>query len=358
MPGAKCGGCGRFISTLEGAKCGKCQMVYHRVCVGVPTKANVALNWRCPECKKNVVRDNRPDTPVRGSIQSPTKEAEEDPAAEATSTPSNFGASSRAEVSTVELSPVTGSDLGQIMKELRALREDIHMFRREMEVEMAELKSTLGTCNTRIDSLEARVDVLEMQASSVSATSVDRVVEELRRELNDRDQDLLSNDIEVSNLPEHKAENTAHIVLAIGRKLGVAIEGRDIVSAERVGGRQLNVSGPTGATEARPRVVVVRLARRDLRDQLLTSARVRRGATTADLDLPGPAQRFYLNERLTKTNRQLFRRVRDAANLHGWRFVWTKQGRILARRTPADRTQRIRTEEDLSRIFGSANDTA
>ena len=36
--------------------------------------------------------------------------------------------------------------------------------------------------------------------------------------------------------------------------------------------------------------------------------------TTADLDLPGPGTRFYVNERLTKVNHELFRSAREAGS--------------------------------------------
>ncbi|KAH9641811.1 hypothetical protein HF086_005351 [Spodoptera exigua] len=97
---------------------------------------------------------------------------------------------------------------------------------------------------------------------------------------------------------------------------------------------------------------MVRLARRDLRDAVLDSARQRRGATTEDLGLPGPVGRFYVNERLTKTNQDLFRKTRAAAGIHGWRFVWTKRGRILVRNKPGDQTRRIGSEHDIQEIIG------
>lgn len=130
------------------------------------------------------------------------------------------------------------------------------------------------------------------------------------------------------------------------------MEESDIVSAERVGGRHFNSTSPAGVEERRPRPLVVRLARRNLRDQLLKNARVRRGANTADLGMPGPAKRFYINERLTKTNRQLFRKARQAASLAGWKFAWTKRGRIFVCSKPGDSVHTIRSEIDLSNVFG------
>ncbi|XP_047024341.1 uncharacterized protein LOC124633214 [Helicoverpa zea] len=357
MPGIKCGGCSRYTSSVDGARCGKCKVLYCRVCGGFTAKASVPPTWRCLECKKNIVRDNRNDTPVRGLTHSSPSDVAGISILDSSSPSINATSLNAATTTIRELSPVPSNDLHVILHELRAVRAEIQVFRREMEVEMSELKSTLNCCSARVDGLEARVDALEQRATSrpTNSDNVGVIVEELRRELNDRDQELLANDIEVSNLPEEQAENPTHLIKALGHKLGISLEDRDIVSAERVGGRQLNATNSAGPTISRPRPIVVRLARRDLRDQLMASARVRRGATTADLGMPGPAQRFFLNERLTKVNRLLFRQAREAASALGWKFVWTKQGRILVRKAPGDKAQRIRTEGDLSRVFGSEN---
>ncbi|KAJ8728928.1 hypothetical protein PYW07_006624 [Mythimna separata] len=90
---------------------------------------------------------------------------------------------------------------------------------------------------------------------------------------------------------------------------------------------------------------------------LLNGARVRRGATTENLGLAGKPVRFYVNERLTKRNQQLFRQTRAAAGLHGWSFVWSKRGRILVRNKPGDPAFRITSEEDIGKFIGplSAN---
>ncbi|KAH9630837.1 hypothetical protein HF086_009953 [Spodoptera exigua] len=215
---------------------------------------------------------------------------------------------------------IVSLDLGLLMVELRAVRVEIQEFRKEMELEMAQLGSSMSSCNVRIDGLEARISALKQRAST-GHSSADEVVEELRSELNDRDQDLLANDVEITNIPEAPSDNPIHIIKAVGIKLGVQLEERDIISAERVVGKQINATSSAGPAVTRLLAIVVRLARRDLRDELLAGARVRRGATTANLGTPSLPQRFFVNERLTKTNRRLFWMVQDAAHLHNWRFV-------------------------------------
>ncbi|KAG7301340.1 hypothetical protein JYU34_014273, partial [Plutella xylostella] len=111
---------------------------------------------------------------------------------------------------------------------------------------------------------------------------------------------LLANDIEISGVPELKEESVGHIVQLVTKKLGLNIEERDIVNCSRAGPARLGglVEGASGDNSGsgpspRPRPIAVRLARRELKDKIISEARVRRGATTADCGLPGPPRRFY-----------------------------------------------------------------
>ncbi|XP_048003921.1 uncharacterized protein LOC125240119 [Leguminivora glycinivorella] len=220
------------------------------------------------------------------------------------------------------------------------------------------MSSRMDSCDSRIDNLCARIEALETKTASPSGLSGNgtdasllETIAQLKTDLNDRDQDLLHNDLEISCVPEQAGENTIHIVSTLGQKLGVTLSEHDIVDATRVGRAPLLEEG----VPARPRLLVVRLARRAVRDRLLQAARVRRGATTEGTGLPGPGSRFYVNERLTAFNRRLFQRARQLKEQHGWRYVWTRDGRIYLRQRPGTDSprHRIRTESDLARVFGS-----
>ncbi|KAI5633925.1 hypothetical protein NE865_13354 [Phthorimaea operculella] len=186
---------------------------------------------------------------------------------------------------------------------------------------IAVMSANIGDCISRVDGLEAR-------------------------EINDRDQELLSNDIEIAGVPEEKEESLSHIVLAVGRNLAVQLEATDIVSAERVGPTR----GPAdGGAPPKPRPIVVRLTRPVCRDALLNQARVRRGATTADLGVLGPPRKFYINERLTKLNPEILYKAQEAARRLQWRYVWTRGGRVYARKEHGSEKQRLRTVTDINR---------
>lgn len=77
------------------------------------------------------------------------------------------------------------------------------------------------------------------------------------------------------------------------------------------------------------------------------------GLDTAGI-VDGDSSRFYVNERLSRVNRMLFYKSREMARRLGWRYIWTRGGRIYARRDSGAPAQRVRVEEDLGKVFGSS----
>ncbi|KAJ2940129.1 hypothetical protein O0L34_g14167 [Tuta absoluta] len=222
--------------------------------------------------------------------------------------------------------------------------------------EMQELRSVISslttavkTCNSRIDDLTVRVDNLEKaRIEPLPTAALEHTIMELKSELNDREQELLCNDIEIAGVPEENGELPVHLTLSIAAKLGVSLEERDIVSAERSGA----VRRASPGQSVRPRPLVVRLARRVRRDEILKEARVRRNTTTAGLGLASPEQRIFVNERLSRFNRSIFYKARSESQRVNWKYVWTKDGKIYTRKAHGEPCHRLRSENDINRFFG------
>ncbi|XP_069357538.1 uncharacterized protein [Maniola hyperantus] len=316
--------------------------------------------WECPECRVKIPRNNNDDTPIKNVSERDLTGA---PAQILCMSPNDTAHDITTDFSVAE----------ELKLFREVFREELSSMRKEMQEvrrELSKVSSSLLQCNKRIDDLETSVARVEKQfskriddlqsrivsvesqtkeQSNTDSTSVEATIAQLKAELNERDQELLLNDIDITGIPEEKAENVTHIAILVASKIGVTINERDIVRAERVG----PVRGGRDKVTARP--IVVRMARRALRDDLLRAARVRREATTADMNLPGPARRFYVNERLTKNNRYLFNKARAAAKNCKWKFTWTRDGRIYSRKSEGQSGIRIRSDQDILRIFGTEN---
>ncbi|XP_026315199.1 uncharacterized protein LOC113226692 [Hyposmocoma kahamanoa] len=310
--------------------------------------------WKCPECLNSRPKSDNTNTPIKPVAPISLDCADNNITLRSRPTTTTQGSDS---------SPAPGplftteSSQFELVSELRLLREEMKASRSEMKQfrsAVAELTAALSMANQRIDELSTRVDVLERQpreATNGNVSVLEQTIESLKLDLNDRDQEMLCNDIEVAGVPEEKNESTVHLVLSLSAKLGIKLEERDIVSAERVGGVRRAVVGEDAAVRSRPRPLVVRLVRRSSRDQLLTAARVRRGATTADMGMASAARLFYVNERLTRYNRQLFYRARAEGTSAQWKYVWTRGGSIYARKEHGAPRYRLRSEHDISKVF-------
>ncbi|XP_069362048.1 uncharacterized protein [Maniola hyperantus] len=219
-------------------------------------------------------------------------------------------------------------------------------------------KPKLGNVNTPVKGTEpSNIESEGSSAEKPESVEKDTILCESQSPGTSQSSDLsleIMNDVEISGLQESSSENLISITCLLAKKLGVELDDRDVVTAERSGPRRtLSASddGEVRARQPRPRPIVVRLARRAVRDNLLRAARVRRGADSSGIITDAEPRRFYVNEHLTRTNRQLFYKAREESRSKNWRFVWTKGGRIYARKTVTGPVHRIRSETDIRKVF-------
>ncbi|XP_045778153.1 uncharacterized protein LOC123876069 [Maniola jurtina] len=359
---AKCRACGKFLSPVGAVACG-CSAIYHKACVAISEDAQIPSDWMCPECKCKLPKTGNVATPVKGIATSysmpPQSEtpcisvgnvASQNPEPTASMSPdNNQNLNDTAHDTTQSFSVELGLEIRLFRDELREVRQEF----KDLRQEISELRSLLSGSNERIDGLEKRISALEGLKESDSSPKIsmlEQTIAQLKLDINDREQDILQSDIEISNLPEVTGENPTQTVMVLATKLGLSLKQEDIVFAERIG---KNFDLNKGETK-KSRRLVVRLSRRQLRDEFIQSARVRRGATSADLGVDAPPRRFYVNERLTSRNRKLFYTAREAARSLQWKFTWTKRGRIYTRQGEGKPVHTIRSDNDLARVFGSS----
>ncbi|KAL4710485.1 hypothetical protein ACJJTC_008887 [Scirpophaga incertulas] len=359
-----CNKCHQRISDRKYLSCADCKQLYDLFCANVSEHRfyNTLTGehrdaWKCALCmskQPKMAKTNITNTPVRsansvtvqrgGAIQNESLDMSvvSEQSDTCDDTTHNM---------TIEL-----SEFQLFVLEMRSFRDEIReelkanrLYTERLNDTIIALSHRVTECESRVNAFEERLNNLERKTEDGSSFST--CIENLQMELNEREQESLLNDVEVSCIPEQKGESLSHIMTVLAKKLGVELVETDIVTSERVG-RIINASKTS--EPSRPRPIVMRLARRAVRDKLLQAARVRREATTEGTSLPGSPNRFYINERLTKTNRQLFRHARELAKRLKWRYVWTKNGRIFVRQHQSGESPRLRlrTEADLSRVFG------
>ena len=340
-------------------RCSMCRAFYDLNCINLSSQRFHSFYrldkkrreaWKCLECSKTKsVEQKKAHRPVASAGQSSnvTLRAKSTPKASTNPTEDNFDASEDESL----MDPAI--ELKHFCEELRAVRTEIGLFR----FAMSDLTAAIREHSSRLDGLEGRVAKLEVDNRSDDdvISQLEETIAQLKFEIDERAQEALDNDIDITNYPESDNENPTHIILTVAKKLGVQLDERDVVNARRVGAPRVQTEHGGAASEARPRPIAVRLSRRSHRDALLQAARVRRRLTAYDAATPASSPQshpFYINERLTRNNRLLFQATRDAAKRMGWKYVWTRDGKIFARQESGKARHRLRSGEDLVKVFG------
>lgn len=328
----KCSACRRTVAAADSISCNelKCTNVFHKECVKVSRTGTTVNDWSCPECKAKIPRDNRTGTPVTGISKCNVATIE-----------------NTEEATSVDM--ITRSEHLTMIRELRAACSEFKAVVAELKNEVLSLTGAVNACSARMDNIEKRLELIESarneeRSSDKVITSLQETVNELKSEINDRNQNDLLNDIEITGITESQGDNIIHTILLLATKLGVALAETDIVWARRAGPRRRE-------SDARARPVYVRLTRRALRDSLIKAARVRRGLSNTDTDA-----RIYVNERLTYINKGLFLQTRLQARKYNFRFTWSKEGKIFVREKEGKPARRIRSATDFEEVFGTTGD--
>ncbi|KAI5634110.1 hypothetical protein NE865_13198 [Phthorimaea operculella] len=242
------------------------------------------------------------------------------------------------------------TQIGRLVEEIASLKDKLQ----EATTSLSKCHERLNDMANTITAADSRIKVLEKRVSEVDTLKA--TVYHLQSELNLQAQQQLRNEIEISGITESQGENLQHFVALAARKVGVALEDSDVDWISRAGPKrklkpdESSQEDPSNSGKLQPRPIVVRLVRRTKRDQLLKAAKARRNITTTDFNLPGAPTAIFLNERLTRENRMLFREARAKAKACGYDFCWTYQGTVYVRQRAGKQAIPIRSQDDIARI--------
>lgn len=223
---------------------------------------------------------------------------------------------------------------------------------KKLERENSETKKSLEFISSKYDDLIKNIEMvltnnkkLEDKMSVLQEENVNlrQEIESLRDAQDEMEQRSRGCNIDIHGIPEVKGENLMTLLDKMGSTVNVPLPSSSIVSVHRVARGH---SSPSN----RPRNIVVQLSTKRLRDDVIAAVRTRRGLTTEQLGLGVPATNFYVNEHLTLKNKILFAKTRAAGKANGYKYIWVRNGSIMAKKDDLSRVVTIRREGDLQKM--------
>lgn len=162
--------------------------------------------------------------------------------------------------------------------------------------------------------------------------------EALEKRVADLEQYSRMNNVEIKGIPTSQGEDCGAILKRIGDAIELPILTTDIDTAHRV------------ASRSNEKSIIARFCSRDKKNEFIRKARRARLRTDHIGFTGGTNMPIYVNDHLTIDNKKVFSKALALKKENKWKYLWTENCQIKARKTDDSRVYRIITESDL-RIF-------
>lgn len=345
---AKCVKCSKAVTKkCPGIQCSKCNKWLHGICAALTTDQLNALSstdsvdWKCKTCVGSV-------RPKRVSCILP------DPAEEEDNTDN--------ETDTTATSAVVQNITKNISRDLR--REVREIIRQELQTTLQYYSDKIDDYEKKMKSFEMTVKTLENNCTDVKNKYVNMELkyQALEQKISSLEQNHLVNMLEICGVDKTGNEDLIKITTDVAKVINC--NPRDVMEAYRKAENPRPKSGLTSIARCPP--IVVQL-RNGCRANWLAAVKLN-PIQPGDLGLPisgAPEQprdqittRIYLRELLTPFNSYLLWRAKtDLKNTNLCKFVWSKDGQILARKDEESKIIHIRSAEDIVKLSAQLRKT-
>lgn len=209
------------------------------------------------------------------------------------------------------------------------LAKEIEVFR----VEMAEMRESMKLLNEICEGAKKENEILIKENKSLKVKN-----KELAKRLSELEQYSRSNNVEIRGVPVRKDENCLQIVQEIGNKAKCPVAAADIDIVHRV-----------PVKKGIPHIIA-RFCTRAKRAEFCEKARKAR-LNTSNIGFQSQKDEpIFINDHLTPEKKRLFAQALTLKKEKNWKYLWTDNGIIKARKTDNSKVHRIADTDDLTII--------
>lgn len=308
-PQCVCGKCRKNITKSQYSKqCEKCKLWFHLTCarlseVDAEVIKKLQSKWFCDSCKTITEKE------VRKSIGE-RKESTPQPSA------SNDNSTTITEVL---------RQLFELKREVEGLKVDVQFYSEKYDEQILITKAL----NEEIKTLKKENGKINMDLAKFKSQTKIKDLE--KRQNNIVIMGLKNNCAELKDRPEEVKQKSRKVLSYIDPDL----------EFENVEIKPVNV-------EKENTPILVAFKNPQEKNAFLTKRKEKGNITSTKCNLPG-SHSIYVNEDMSREQRELFRRARSLRD-RGYKFVWSKGGNIYVRRTETSDIVRINCSEDIDEL--------
>lgn len=237
----------------------------------------------------------------------------------------------------------------ELRQEIKAAREaverDLRAEMRAFRTEFRDEAQSMDHMNSVFEDMRGEFAAIKSENAALKDQNIAlrEELDGLQKRLADAESRLLHseqysrrNNIEIKGIEENKDENVTEIVCKLGELAHEPITADDIEACHRVPAKN------------KPSCIVVQFARRQKRDALLEKAKkMRLNNTDFGCSSTSPV---FVNDHLCPTLKRLLGATVSKKHACSWKYVWSRNGKIFAKKSDESETIIIRQEKDLEKI--------
>lgn len=204
--------------------------------------------------------------------------------------------------------------------------------------EVEEMTKGMTYMNSVFEELKTKCEAVLRENAEIRAENVNLkgANEILQHKINQLEQYSRANNIEIRGLPMTKDENCVAVLQSIGTKINCPLNANDIDISHRV---------PT-ANKCQTNLIV-KFVTRTKKLEFQKKAQMARLNTNSLGYMNEKQSPVFFNDHLSPFNKKLFAEALRLKKEKNWRFLWTDQGVIKARRDTGTPVFRLLTTDDL-----------
>ncbi|KAJ2954751.1 hypothetical protein O0L34_g3054 [Tuta absoluta] len=326
----------------DGVECSACHGVLHfgNSCSGLAesTYRRMGANrstWRCAQCRNASYTSNSTGTQPQQGIAEVLQEIK----------------LFRADFGTVQ------SDIANLKSNIETCTSTV----RDLDTKCCKMESRFTAIEDRLIAVENNFDPINVEiknTSSIAQSLSTRVstlenapnstenyflikneLTDLKKVLEAKDQWSRMNNIEIKGIPAKKNENLVSLVCEIGKIINYPVTNEHINFLSRV------------RSSAKVKPIIVCFTSRQVKENYLASAKRQKNLRTSDLGFSETSDRIYVNDHLTRANKQLLTKTKELTASKGYQFTWVKHCKIQVRKNEISPIIVIQTDDDLNKIM-------
>lgn len=331
----ECKRCNKPISrTKKGVNCSQCKSAYHVGCGQISDvlfkEIEAGADWRCVSCKASSKRQSLVNLGVSHSAFSSVNDL--------TSFVSPLLTSSGNQISSK-----WDATMKKFSENIKSLNDNQQSFIASIN-DMNDQLLALQTIGTTVEQHSNEIKGLKSE-NEMLKTSIKLIT----TRLDNFEQKEYQCKIQIAD-----NENLQETVINIIKKLEITLLAGDIADIYRVRNRKKNANEQQSSQQQAEGHIVVTFRSREKRDVILNKSRKNRELFIDD----NKKIKIYINELLTSNRRRLLHKAKLFGRENNYKFVWTKNGKILMKMTEDSRVVHVNMHTNFASIREDVDEEA